>query len=95
MNTNDKSKALAIDVDSYMIEDIPNSLKRRKNVKQFMVLDHFQRLKSDPKDLYVKFKYCEIVYACHSNRKNTRTMKHHLKNCKKYPYRRKKETKPK
>lgn len=54
-----------------------------------MVWDHFERLKGDPNDPYAKCKYCGIVYACHSKRNGTGTIKNHLENCKKYPYQRK------
>ena len=55
--TNDKSKTINVDSDGR--EDVPNPPKR-KNVKQSMVWDHFERLKGDPKDPCSKSKYCEL-----------------------------------
>ncbi|KAL0539982.1 hypothetical protein IC582_024204 [Cucumis melo] len=56
-----------------------------------MVWDHFERLKGDPNDPRAKCKYCGVVYVCHSKRNGTGTMKHHLENCKKYPYQKKRD----
>uniref|UniRef100_A0A9I9ED14 BED-type domain-containing protein n=1 Tax=Cucumis melo TaxID=3656 RepID=A0A9I9ED14_CUCME len=56
-----------------------------------MVWDHFERLKGDPNDPHAKCKYCGVVYACHSKRNGIGTMKHHLENCKKYPYQKKRD----
>ncbi|KAL0539637.1 hypothetical protein IC582_023853 [Cucumis melo] len=56
-----------------------------------MVWDYFERLKGDPNDPRAKCKYCGIVYACHFKRNSTGTMKHHLENCKKYPYQKKRD----
>ncbi|XP_050939368.1 zinc finger BED domain-containing protein RICESLEEPER 2-like [Cucumis melo] len=84
-------KRKTIDVDSYGREDVPNPSKIRKNVKQSMVWDHFERLKGDPNDPRAKCKYCGVVYACHSKRNGTKTMKHRLENCKKYPYQKKRD----
>ncbi|XP_050937752.1 zinc finger BED domain-containing protein RICESLEEPER 2-like [Cucumis melo] len=85
------AKRKTIDVDSYGREDVPNPSKIRKNVKQSMVWDHFERLKGDPNDPRAKCKYCGVVYAFHSKRNGTGTMKHHLENCKKYPYQKKRD----
>ncbi|KAA0025764.1 zinc finger BED domain-containing protein RICESLEEPER 3-like [Cucumis melo var. makuwa] len=86
-DTDGKRKTIDVDLDSYGREDVPNPPKIRKNVKQSMVWDHFERLKGDPNDP----KYCGVVYACHSKRNGTGTMKHHLENCKKYPYQKKRD----
>ncbi|KAA0041191.1 transposase [Cucumis melo var. makuwa] len=57
-DTNAKRKT--IDVDSYGREEVPNPSKIRKNVKQSIVWDHFERLKGDPNDPRAK---CEdLVY---------------------------------
>ncbi|KAA0047654.1 zinc finger BED domain-containing protein RICESLEEPER 3-like [Cucumis melo var. makuwa] len=85
-DTDGKRKTIDVDLDSYGREDVPNPPKIRKNVKQSMVWDHFERLKGDPNDPRAKCKYCGVVYACHSKRNGTGTMKHHLENCKKYRY---------
>ncbi|KAL4013554.1 hypothetical protein IC575_025726 [Cucumis melo] len=85
-DTDGKGKTIDVDLDSYGREDVPNPPKIRKNVKQSMVWDHFERLKGDPNDPRAKCKYCGVVYACHSKRNDTGTIKHHLENCKKYPY---------
>ncbi|KAA0025770.1 zinc finger BED domain-containing protein RICESLEEPER 3-like [Cucumis melo var. makuwa] len=90
-DTNDKRKTIDVDLDSYGREDVPNPPKIRKNVKQSMVWDHFERLKGDPNDPRAKCKYCGVVYECHSKRNGTGTMKHHLENCKKYPYQKKRD----
>ncbi|KAA0042175.1 zinc finger BED domain-containing protein RICESLEEPER 3-like [Cucumis melo var. makuwa] len=85
-DTDAKRKTIDVDLDSYGREDVPNPSKIRKNVKQSMVWDHFERLKGDPNDPRATCKYCGVVYACHSKRNDTGTMKHHLENCKRYPY---------
>ncbi|KAA0061258.1 zinc finger BED domain-containing protein RICESLEEPER 3-like [Cucumis melo var. makuwa] len=85
------AKRKTIDVDSYRREDVPNPSKIRKNVKQSMVWDHFERLKGDPNDPRAKCKSYGVVYACHSKRNGTGTMKHHLENGKKYPYQKKRD----
>ncbi|KAL0533704.1 hypothetical protein IC582_027745 [Cucumis melo] len=90
-DTDGKHKTIDVDLDSYGREDVPNPPKIRKNVKQSMVWDHFERLKGDPNDPRAKCKYCGVVYACHSKRNGTGTMKHHLENCKKYPYQKKRD----
>ncbi|TYK27859.1 zinc finger BED domain-containing protein RICESLEEPER 3-like [Cucumis melo var. makuwa] len=90
-DTDGKRKTIDVDLDSYGREDVPNPPKIRKNVKQSMVWDHFERLKGDPNDPRAKCKYCGVVYACHSKRNGTGTMKHHLENCKKYPYQKKRD----
>ncbi|KAA0047428.1 zinc finger BED domain-containing protein RICESLEEPER 3-like [Cucumis melo var. makuwa] len=90
-DTDAKRKTIDVDLDSYGREDVPNPPKIRKNVKQSIVWDHFERLKGDPNDPRAKCKYCGIVYACHSKRNGTGTMKHHLENCKKYPYQKKRD----
>ncbi|KAL4025770.1 hypothetical protein IC575_014175 [Cucumis melo] len=56
-----------------------------------MIWDYFERLKGDPNDPRAKCKYCGVVYACHFKRNGTRTTKHHLENCKKYPYQKKRD----
>ncbi|XP_038895953.1 zinc finger BED domain-containing protein RICESLEEPER 2-like [Benincasa hispida] len=71
--------------------DVPNPPKRRKTVKKSMVWDHFDKLKGDPNDPHAQFKYYGVIYTCHSKRNGTRTMKNHLKNCKKYPYQKKRD----
>ncbi|KAA0058364.1 zinc finger BED domain-containing protein RICESLEEPER 3-like [Cucumis melo var. makuwa] len=86
-----KHKTIDVDLDSYVREDVPNPPKIRKNVKQSMVWDHFERLKGDPNDPCAKCKYCEVVYACHFKRNGTGTMKHNLENCKTYPYQKKRD----
>ncbi|KAA0051985.1 zinc finger BED domain-containing protein RICESLEEPER 2-like [Cucumis melo var. makuwa] len=55
-DTNAKRKT--IDVDSYGREDVPNPSKIRKNVKQSMVWDHFERLKGGPNDPRAK---CDTI----------------------------------
>uniref|UniRef100_A0A9I9EE28 BED-type domain-containing protein n=1 Tax=Cucumis melo TaxID=3656 RepID=A0A9I9EE28_CUCME len=90
-DTDGKRKTIDVDLDSYGREDVLNPSKIRKNVKQSMVWDHFERLKGDPNDPRAKCKYCGVVYACHSKRNGTGTMKHHLENCKKYPYQKKRD----
>uniref|UniRef100_A0A9I9EDA8 Uncharacterized protein n=2 Tax=Cucumis melo TaxID=3656 RepID=A0A9I9EDA8_CUCME len=57
-DTDGKRKTIDVDLDSYGREDVPNPLKIRKNVKQSMVWDHFERLKGDPNDPRAKCKYC-------------------------------------
>ncbi|KAA0025331.1 transposase [Cucumis melo var. makuwa] len=52
------AKRKTIDVDSYEREDVPNRSKIRKNVKQSMVWDHFERLKGDPNDPHAK---CDTI----------------------------------
>ncbi|KAA0055675.1 transposase [Cucumis melo var. makuwa] len=81
-DTDAKRKTIDVDLDSYGREDVPNPPKIRKNVKQSMVWEHFERLKGDPNDPHAKCKYYGVVYAYHSKRNGTRTMKHHLENCK-------------
>ncbi|XP_050935376.1 uncharacterized protein LOC107991938 [Cucumis melo] len=44
-DTDGKGKTIDVDLDSYGREDVPNPPKIRKNVKQSMVWDHFERLK--------------------------------------------------
>uniref|UniRef100_A0A9I9EIZ9 HAT C-terminal dimerisation domain-containing protein n=1 Tax=Cucumis melo TaxID=3656 RepID=A0A9I9EIZ9_CUCME len=44
-DTDGKRKTIDVDLDSYGREDVPNPPKIRKNVKQSMVWDHFERLK--------------------------------------------------
>ncbi|KAA0047364.1 transposase [Cucumis melo var. makuwa] len=55
-DTNAKRKT--IDVDSYGREDVPNPPKIRKNVKQSMIWDYFERLKGDPNDPRAK---CDTI----------------------------------
>ncbi|KAA0063701.1 transposase [Cucumis melo var. makuwa] len=56
------AKCKTIDVDSYGREDVSNPSKIRKNVKQSMVWNHFERLKCDPNDPLAKyFVYDTIV----------------------------------
>ncbi|KAA0060634.1 zinc finger BED domain-containing protein RICESLEEPER 3-like [Cucumis melo var. makuwa] len=57
-DTDGKRKTIDVDLDSYGREDVPNPLKIRKNVKQSMVWDHFERLKGDPNDPRAK---CDTI----------------------------------
>ncbi|KAA0058512.1 zinc finger BED domain-containing protein RICESLEEPER 2-like [Cucumis melo var. makuwa] len=54
-DTDGKCKTINVDLDSYGREDVPNPPKIRKNVKQSMVWDHFERLKGDPNDPRAKY----------------------------------------
>lgn len=81
-----------VDADSNETSEVPNPPKRRKFVTKSIVWNHFERLKGDPKDPHAKCKYCGVVYACHSKRNGTGTMKNHLENCKKYPYQKKRDS---
>ncbi|KAA0056220.1 transposase [Cucumis melo var. makuwa] len=49
-----KRKTIDVDLDSYGREAVPNPPKLRKNIKQSMVWDHFERLKGDPNDPHAK-----------------------------------------
>ncbi|XP_038890181.1 uncharacterized protein LOC120079832 [Benincasa hispida] len=81
-----------VDVDSTNeTSDVPNPPKRRKAFKKSMVWDHFKRLKGDPKDPHTQCEYCGVVYACHSKRNGTGTMKNHLENYKQYSYQKKRD----
>uniref|UniRef100_A0A9I9E5Q8 Uncharacterized protein n=1 Tax=Cucumis melo TaxID=3656 RepID=A0A9I9E5Q8_CUCME len=53
-DTDAKRKTIDVDLDSYEREDVPNPSKIRKNVKQSMVWDHFERLKDFVYDTIVE-----------------------------------------
>ncbi|KAA0035954.1 thiamine biosynthetic bifunctional enzyme TH1 [Cucumis melo var. makuwa] len=57
-DTDGKRKTIDVDLDSYGREDVPNPPKIRKNVKQSMVWDHFERLKGDLNDPRAK---CDTI----------------------------------
>ncbi|KAA0038068.1 transposase [Cucumis melo var. makuwa] len=60
-------KRKTIDVDSYGREDVPNPSKIRKNVKQSMIWDLFERLKGDPNDPCAKCLHANIDFDSNEN----------------------------
>ncbi|KAA0058357.1 transposase [Cucumis melo var. makuwa] len=68
-DTDAKRKTIYVDLDSYGRENVPNLSKIRKNVKQSMVWDHFERLKGDPNDPRAKCSANALLVGMANNMK--------------------------